>query len=100
VRQGPIRVELVGRYSNPDMWGHLSDTAQALAEPGFDSEDDEPVVKTSSQARRPWPIIDRLGEQTLRELLRDRRSGAMQRVLAKRYGISMSSVKRILRSWR
>jgi hypothetical protein len=43
--------------------------------------------------------VDRLGEQIIRELLADRRSGATKRELVERYGISMSSVKRILRRW-
>jgi hypothetical protein len=91
-------VELVGRYSNPDEWEHLADTTQALAEPAADAEAlDELRANPSSSSRRPWPVTDRLGEQTVRELLRDRRSGVVQRVLAVRYGISSSSVKRILR---
>ena len=37
------------------------------------------------------------GEQIIRELLTDSRAGTPQRELAERYGISVSSVKRILR---
>ena len=48
-------------------------------------------------ARRRWRLADRLGEQTIRELLTDSRAGTPQRELAERYGISVSSVKRILR---
>jgi DNA invertase Pin-like site-specific DNA recombinase len=36
------------------------------------------------------------GEHIIRDLLHDRRTGNTQRILAKRYGISLSSVKRIL----
>jgi DNA invertase Pin-like site-specific DNA recombinase len=52
-----------------------------------------------SPAPRRWRLVDRLGEQIIRELLADRRSGATKRELVERYGISMSSVKRILRRW-
>ena len=48
-------------------------------------------------SRRRWPIVERLGEQATRDLMRDSRSRATQRVLAERYGISLSSVKRLLR---
>jgi hypothetical protein len=56
------------------------------------------VTLPASRAR--WAhggLADRLGEQILRELIADRRAGATNRELVERYGISMSSVKRILR---
>jgi hypothetical protein len=91
-------VELVGRYSNPDEWGHLTDTTLALAEPAA-GEASDMIVVAPSGARRPWPVTGRLGgEATVQELLGNRRAGVMQRVLAERYGISVSSVKQILRS--
>jgi hypothetical protein len=90
-------VELVGRYSNPDEWGHLTDATLTLAEPAA-GEASDMIVVAPSGARRPWPVTDRLGEATVQELLGNRRAGVMQRVLAERYGISVSSVKRILRS--
>jgi DNA-binding GntR family transcriptional regulator len=46
---------------------------------------------------RRWRLVDRLGEQIIRDLLRDSRAGITQRRLAVRYGISLSSVKRLLR---
>jgi DNA-binding Lrp family transcriptional regulator len=42
-------------------------------------------------------MVDCLGEQIIRELLRDSRAGTPQRELAERYGISVSSVKRLRR---
>jgi transposase len=36
-----------------------------------------------------------LSEQIIRDLLRDRRAGTSQRKLAERYGISVSTVKRL-----
>jgi hypothetical protein len=82
-------VELIGRYSNHDKWGHLSDTNRTQPSVGVEVHD-ELVARPSSCSRSPWPVVDRLGDQTVRELLRDRRSGMMQRVLAARYDISLS----------
>jgi DNA invertase Pin-like site-specific DNA recombinase len=44
-----------------------------------------------------WRLVDRLGEQVIRELIADGRAGATKRELVERYGISLSSVKRILK---
>jgi hypothetical protein len=94
-------VVLVGRYSNPDEWGHLTDITQALVEPAADVEvGNELLARPSSGARRPWPVVERIGHEAVRQLLLDRRSGVMQHALAERYDISVSSVKRILRSHR
>jgi hypothetical protein len=41
-----------------------------------------------------------LSEQIIRDLLRDRRTGTTHRALAERYGISLSSVKRVPRRHR
>jgi hypothetical protein len=90
-------VELVGRYSNPDEWGHLTDITLVSEDPATGEPSDAPVGRPSTCSRRPWPVTDRLGAATVQELLRDSRSGVMQRVLAERNGISLSSVKRILR---
>jgi hypothetical protein len=46
---------------------------------------------------RRWRLADRLGEQSIRELIADRRAGATKGELVERYGISMSSVKRLLK---
>jgi len=50
-----------------------------------------------SSTVRWWRLSDRLSEPVIQELLGDRRDGATQRQLAERYGISLSSVKRVLR---
>ncbi|HET6752332.1 MAG TPA: hypothetical protein VFH23_00085 [Jiangellaceae bacterium] len=89
-------MELVGRYSNPDEWEHLSDTTQALACSACDTLADE-LEPRPSRDRRPWPVVKRLGEQAIHELLVDRHSGTKQSDLALRYGISLSTVKRLLR---
>jgi DNA invertase Pin-like site-specific DNA recombinase len=70
----------------------VADTAEVVNGLGTDHG------STASPLRaRHWRIVDRLGEEVVRKLLRDSRTGTPQRELAERYGISVSSVKRILR---
>jgi len=53
-----------------------------------------------AQAWRRWRPVDRLGDRIILELLPDSRTGTTHRALAERHGISMSSVKRVLRRHR
>jgi hypothetical protein len=92
-------VELVGHYSNLDDWDLLVETTQALAHPQPDSLPSE-TVSVPVRGRRPWPVTKRLGEQAIQALLHDRHSGVILHELSERYGISVSSVKRILRNHR
>ena len=85
-------VELVRLYSNPDVRDIVAHAANAVTNVKLDH-----YSAASLSARRRWRLVDRLGEQITRELLTDSRSGTPQRELAERYGISVSSVKRILR---
>jgi DNA invertase Pin-like site-specific DNA recombinase len=84
--------DLRGCYSNPE-----AQEAVALAEQAIDGLAAEGTPPCHSAPVRRWRLADRLGEQIIRKLLADRRSGATKRELVERYGISMSSVKRILR---
>jgi hypothetical protein len=43
-------------------------------------------------------VVDRLGEDTVRELIEARRAGAKLRALTEQYEVSESSVKRLLRA--
>lgn len=43
-------------------------------------------------------MVDRLGEEMVQRMIEERRAGVEMRELAKRYGVSLSSVKRILRA--
>ena len=70
----------------------LAKLAQVMAEV---EAGDRPAY-TPRTAQRQWRLIDRLGEQLIAELVRDRRQGATKQQLADRYGISLSSVKRLL----
>jgi Trp operon repressor len=84
-------LELVRLYSNPDVRDIVAHAAQAVTHVKLDHS-----APLSLAARRRWRLVDRLGEQIIRELLTDSRAGTPQRELAERYGISVSSVKRIL----
>lgn len=57
-------------------------------------------VDVAVSARQPWRVADRLGADELDRLLADWRNGTSKPTLARRYGISLSSVKRILRQHR
>ena len=86
-------MELVRLYSNP----HVRDTVAHAAQAVTNVKLDHYSTASPLSARRRWRLVDRLGEQTIRDLLRDSQAGTPKRELAKRYGISVSSVKRILR---
>lgn len=55
-----------------------------------------PSPSTSCQR---WRLTDRLGHGTLRALVEDRQAGLTKKVLAEKYRISLSSVKRVLQSF-
>ena len=86
-------MELVRLYSNPDVWDIVARAAKAVTHAKLDHYS----AASPLSAHRRWRLVDRLGEQIICELLTDSRAGTPQRELAERYGISVSSVKRILR---
>jgi hypothetical protein len=90
---GACAVELVRLYSNPDVRDIVAHAAKAVTHVKLDHYSAASPLST----RRRWRLVDRLGEQIIRELLTDSRAGTPQRELAERYGISVISVKRILR---
>jgi hypothetical protein len=91
-------VDLRGRFSNPEVRAMVLQVAQ-LAD-GIKVEEDQQERPALAPQRQRWRLVDRLGEQTIQDLLKDRRAGTTQRRLAERYGISLSSVKRVLRRHR
>jgi hypothetical protein len=85
-------VELRGRLSNPE-----AAEVVALAERAVAGDTPARTIISSPsppRATRPWRLVDRLGEKIIRRLVQDRRSGLSKSVLADRYSISLSSVKR------
>jgi hypothetical protein len=86
-------VDLRGRLSNPDIQDIVTHTAK-LAPP---VPADHGSTSSPRQTSRRCRLVDRLGEQIIQELVADSRTGATKRELAERYGVSLSSVKRITR---
>ncbi len=80
-------------YSNPDIRDVVAHAAQAVAHIKINHGS----TASPLSVRRRWRLVERLGEQIIRELLSDSHAGTPKRELAERYGISVSSVKRILR---
>ena len=91
-----VRVELRGRFSNPEVQDLVESVGQLTAE----INSDHSHTAAPTQAPRRWRLVDRLGEQVIGDLLRDRHAGATHHALAERYGISVSSVKRVMRRHR
>ena len=50
-------------------------------------------AQTCAPSPRRWRLVDRLGEQIIRDLWQTGGQGASKRMLADRYGISASGVK-------
>lgn len=92
-------LDLVGTYSKrQDLADQLrlvlDRLGRAHQEP---AEDLKESVRTTAKAAEPHRVVDRLGEQAVRQLIEERQAGVELCELAARYGISLSSVKRIVR---
>ncbi|MGH3459934.1 MAG: hypothetical protein ACRDP9_00535 [Kribbellaceae bacterium] len=88
-------VDLRGRLSNPAGREAVALAARAMARIAAHSNH----ASAAPTAPRRWRLVDRLADQDIQSLLFDNRSGLTQQVLAERYGISLSSVKRLLRKY-
>jgi hypothetical protein len=88
-------VEVLRRYSNrPDLLDPLRDVLQRI-EAG--DQQDEPGVCSTGHGGGLRPVRERLSEVELRELVANREAGKPLNALVTQYGISLSSVKRVLR---
>lgn len=59
-------------------------------------EDHQASVRAKPNSVTPRRVVDRLGEGVVCEMIEARRVGIKLRDVAERYGISQSSVKRML----
>jgi hypothetical protein len=87
-------VELIGRLSNPETRTVINQVNHLITRP------DAGLVKNESveaPARQRWRIVDRLGDGALSEIRRSFATGTPKSVLAKRYEVSLTTVKRLLR---
>lgn len=90
-------VELVRRYSNRlDLRERLDQTNRRA------QQQDEPAESTSVSGRRSRVrrVRDRLSVEDIETMVQGFRAGTTQKVLAEQYGLSVSSVKTILRQRR
>ncbi|WP_156926052.1 hypothetical protein [Glycomyces arizonensis] len=108
-----VSVHLVTAYLNPSsqvraLVSRLSAVSAApAAEPAVSGRGGTPadeLAPTSELVRnhhpgpaRPWRLYDRLTPGEVEAMVRDRRDGATQKDLADKFGISVSSVQRVLR---
>jgi DNA-directed RNA polymerase specialized sigma24 family protein len=91
-------VELVRRYSNhADLQERLSQAARKIT-PTTD-QDQEPPDDTSVSGRdgRAWKVSDRLSDELVEAIIERFLAGEAKHALATRYGVSLSSIKRLLR---
>jgi DNA invertase Pin-like site-specific DNA recombinase len=91
------RVDLMGAYSNrQDLADSLVSTMQQLRQAQAQGGESVPSMR-STRSHRQWRVGDRLGEAEIEELIGAFTAGMSKRKLAERYGISESSVKRLIR---
>jgi Mor family transcriptional regulator len=88
--------EVLRRYSNrPDLLGPMIDVLRRIEE---NDQANEPGVHSTAGGGARVRVRERLTEAEFGEMLASFRAGTPKHELAKRYGISLSSVKRVLRT--
>jgi hypothetical protein len=91
-------VEVLRRYSNrPDLLGPMLDVLKRGAE---GDRTDEPGVRSTGNRIGSAPIRDRLSESDVCMIIKRFRAGAAKHKLAVEYGMSLSTMKRLLREHR
>ena len=93
-------VDLTWTYSNQQDLADLLRRARRWVNEDrqHPAQDPQPSVRAKSNPTLPRRVVDRLGDEVVREMIEARQAGAKLLDLAERYGISESSVKRIVRS--
>lgn len=90
-------VEALRRYSNrPDLLGLLLDVLRTIEER---DRQDEPGVSSTGCGGGSAPVRDRLSEADVREIIDRFRAGTPKHRLAAQYGVSLSTLKRLLRRY-
>lgn len=101
VRHGvkePYVVDLLRHYSNrADLLDDLDRAVCRLTRLAKEPGQERRSVSSTGRIGRKWALQDRLSDDDVRGLAEGFRAGTPKHRLAKQYGISVSSVKRILR---
>jgi hypothetical protein len=100
-RRSRIVVDLVSAYSKRlDRCEELGQVHIRLRDTPIESDGTaELSVRPVGWSNRPQSVRDRLGEATVSRLVGDFQSGTPKWKLAQQYGISESSVKRLIRQY-
>ncbi len=92
-----FQVEVIRRYSNrPDLLGPRLEVLRRI-EAGDRGDEPGGVASRGGGSLRP---SDRLSEVDVREIIARFRAGEPKRLLAEEYGMSLSTMKRLLRKYR
>lgn len=92
-------MELVRAYSKrPELLDELDQAARRLERALAADPLDEPVsVRSTGRVGRVWALTDRLSDADVQAMIEKFQAGTPKQKLAALYGISLSSVKRLLR---
>jgi hypothetical protein len=94
-----VLVDLVSAYSKrSDLLVDLDRTAQHLGR--ADDATNSQSVRSTGRVGRAHSLQDRLSDATVQKIILDFQDGIPRYKIAKQYGISVSSVARLLRQWR
>lgn len=94
-------VDLVGAYSKHlDLAKRLARTAQQAHRLEESTPEQPASVRSTGRSERHWRVSDRLGDADVHQLVKAFESGTPKWKLAEQYGISESSVKRLIRRHR
>jgi hypothetical protein len=97
----PERVDLVTAYSKrSDLAESLVRAVQQIERAQERGTDQRTSVRSEHRSDRQWRVADRLNDADVRSLVTAFEHGTPKWKLAEQYGISESSVKRLIRSHR
>jgi hypothetical protein len=93
-----VVVELATAYLNPLplLNTHANQLSDLFTRPAANPD----PVPASRNTGKPWALNRRLSDEVKRAIVTAYQEGARQQVLADRYGVSRSSIKRLLRTSR